>query len=148
MLRAPTDHTTVWRPYRDEPVLLASPDDEFRIEQWVVLPAPPTRLIDDGDVIDLGDRALHVFHLPGHSPGSVCLYEEATRTLFTGDVVYDGQLFDHLWSSDREVYRESLARLLEIPADTFHCGHEESFGRDRLVAIVDDYLSGRMPRSG
>ena len=31
---------------------------------------------------------------------------------------------------------------------TFHCGHEESFGRDRMLQIVDDYLSGRMPRSG
>ena len=148
VLREPTDHTTVWRPYRDEPVLLELPEDAFRIDQWSVLPAPATRLIDDGDVIDLGDRVLQVLHLPGHSPGSICLYEAATRTLFTGDVVYDGQLFDHLWSSDREVYRASLARLLEIPAETYHCGHEESFGRDRLVAIVDDYLSGRMPPSG
>jgi len=148
VLREPTDHTTVWRPYRDEPVLHALPNDDFRIEQWCVLPAPPTRLIDEGDVVDLGDRVLQVFHLPGHSPGSVCLLEAATRTLFTGDVVYDGQLFDHLWSSDREVYRESLARLLEIPADTFHGGHDESFGRDRLVTIVSDYLAGRMPRSG
>ena len=148
VLADPTDHTTVWRPYRDEPVLGELPSPEFRMDRWSVLPAPPTRLIDEGDAIDLGDRVLQVFHLPGHSPGSICLYEAATRTLFTGDVVYDGQLFDHLYSSDRDVYRESLARLAEIPAETFHCGHEESFGRDRLLAIIDDYVSGRMPRSG
>lgn len=148
ILTSPTDHTTVWRPYRDQPVLRELPTEGFRMEEWSVEAAPPTRLIDDGDVIDLGDRVLEVFHLPGHSPGSVCLYEAATRTLFTGDVVYDGQLFDHLYSSDRDVYRESLARLLEIPADTYHCGHDESFGRDRLGDIVDDYLSGRMARSG
>lgn len=148
VLAAPTDHDTVWEPYRHHPVLLASPEPGFDQATWSVRPAPPTRLVDEGDVIDLGDRVLEVLHLPGHSPGSICLYEAATRTMFAGDVVYDGQLFDHLFHSDREVYRESLARLCELPVDTFHCGHEESFGRRRLLEIVDDYLSGRMPRSG
>ena len=64
----------------------------------------------------------------------------ATRTLFTGDVIYDGELYDWLYHSDREQYRETLARVRELPADTFHCGHEESFGRDRLIDLVDAYL--------
>jgi hypothetical protein len=38
------------------------------------------------------------------------------------------------------LYRETLARVRELPADTFHCGHEESFGRDRLLQLVDAYL--------
>ena len=92
-------------------------------------------------MVDLGDRHFTVFHMPGHSPGSICLLEAATATLFTGDVVYDGELFDQLWHSDREAYRETMRRLKEIPARTFHCGHNASFGRERLVAIVDAYLA-------
>lgn len=148
VLADPTDRSTVWGPYRHEPLLLRSPSDGFDLDTWHVSAAPATRTVDEGDIIDLGDRVLEVLHLPGHSPGSIALYEAATLTLFAGDVVYDGQLFDHLYHSDRDQYRESLSRLREHPAETFHCGHEESFGRQRLHVIIEDYLSGRMPRSG
>lgn len=147
VLADPDDDNTVWSLYADD-LLQQPPSEAFDLSTWHVLSAPATVLVDDGDAIDLGDRVLEVRHLPGHSPGSICLWEAATATLFTGDVVYDGVLFDHLYHSDREVYRESLARLLDIPAVTFHCGHANSFGRARLEAIVDDYLSGRMAPSG
>ena len=41
-------------------------------------PLRPRRVLDDGDVVDLGDRAFEVLHLPGHSPGSIGLWEAAT----------------------------------------------------------------------
>ena len=148
VLSDPDDHRTVWDLYRDDPLLERLPEPGFDTSAWTVAPAPVTRVLDHGDEIDLGDRVLEVVHLPGHSPGSICLLERATRTLFTGDVVYDGVFFDHLFHSDRELYRESLARLRELPADTFHGGHEDSFGRDTLERLIDDYLSGRMPASG
>ena len=84
-------------------------------------------------------------HFPGHSPGSICLVEEATGIVFTGDVIYDGMLFDRLHHSDAEVYRESLRRLLEVPGRVYPGGHEASFGRDRLEQLVDDYLHRRRP---
>jgi len=43
-------------------------------------PAAPTRVLGAGDVIDLGDRAFEVLYLPGHSPGSIGLWEMATST--------------------------------------------------------------------
>jgi glyoxylase-like metal-dependent hydrolase (beta-lactamase superfamily II) len=120
-------------------------DDVIELDHWEIRAAPATRLLEHGDVIDLGDRHLEVHHLPGHSPGSICLVEHATGTVFTGDVIYDGMLFDRLHHSDPEVYRESMKRLLDIPARVYHGGHEGSFGRDRLESLVDDYLNGRRP---
>jgi glyoxylase-like metal-dependent hydrolase (beta-lactamase superfamily II) len=84
--------------------------------------------------------------MPGHSPGSVCLYESATKTLFTGDVVYDGVLFDELYHSDPERYLETLARLKEIPAETFHCGHYGSFGRERMPSVIEQYQGSKSVR--
>lgn len=139
-LADPTDRTTVWSGWADERVVLAAPEPGFDQRHWHVTAAPATRLVDEGDVIDLGDRVLEVLHLPGHSPGSIGLYEAATRTLFTGDVIYDGELYDSLYHSDREQYRATLSRLKELPAEVFHCGHDESFGRDRLHTLVDAYL--------
>ena len=49
----------------------------------------PTKLIDEGDVLDLGNCAFEVLHLPGHSPGSIGLWEKNTGTLFSGDAIYD-----------------------------------------------------------
>ena len=34
---------------------------------------------NDGDVVDLGDRAFEVIHTPGHSPGGIALFETADR---------------------------------------------------------------------
>lgn len=144
ILCAPTSENTVWAGYAQEverqKLIAALPYAGFSPDEYRVLPAPPTRLIEEGDEIDLGNRLFTVFHMPGHSPGSVCLYESATATLFTGDVLYDGELLDRLYHSDRERYRETMARLKELPAETFHCGHYASFGRDRMIELVDHYL--------
>jgi glyoxylase-like metal-dependent hydrolase (beta-lactamase superfamily II) len=51
-------------------------------------------------VIDLCDRVFEVLHLPGHSPGSIGLWERQTGTLFSGDAIYDGPLLDELRDSN------------------------------------------------
>lgn len=105
-----------------------------------VAPAPATRLLDDGDVVDLGDRAFEVLHLPGHSPGSIGLWDERTGVLFAGDAVYDGPLLDALDGSDLSAYVTTMQRLRELPVTVVHVGHEPSFGRERLVEICDEHL--------
>jgi glyoxylase-like metal-dependent hydrolase (beta-lactamase superfamily II) len=105
--------------------------------------APATRLLTEGDVIDLGDRAFEVLHLPGHSPGSIGLWEEATGVLFSGDAVYDGPLLDELDGSDIPAYVATMRRLRALPVNVVHGGHEPSFGRDRLVELCDAYLAAR-----
>jgi glyoxylase-like metal-dependent hydrolase (beta-lactamase superfamily II) len=105
--------------------------------------APATRLLTDGDVLDLGDRAFEVLHLPGHSPGSVGLWEAATGVLFSGDAVYDGPLLDELEGSDIDAYVATMRRLRELPVTVVHAGHEPSFGRDRLVELCDAYVKAR-----
>ncbi len=102
--------------------------------------AKVTRLVDEGDVIDLGDRQLEVLHLPGHSPGSIGLWEAATGTLFSGDAVYDGPLLDQLDGSNVADYCTTMERLLDLPVDIVHGGHDPSFGRERLRTIAREYL--------
>jgi glyoxylase-like metal-dependent hydrolase (beta-lactamase superfamily II) len=106
---------------------------------------PPTltRVLDHGDVIDLGDRAFDVLHLPGHSPGSIGLWDEASGVLFSGDAVYDGGLLDELPGSNVEDYIETMHRLRGLPVSVVHGGHEPSFGREHLVELVDAYLKTR-----
>ena len=126
---------------RDE-AFLALPFDSFTPDKYFVRPAPLTGYLDEGDVLDLGDRHFSVFHLPGHSPGSIALYEAKTQTLFSGDVIYDGELFDTVYHSDKTTYKESLQRLQNLPIQTVHGGHYGSFGKTQLDNIIESYFRG------
>ena len=140
---------TIVGPYRDAgydlPDLLvdAMPTGAPITTAVEIAPAPATVVLDDGDVIDLGDRAFEVLHLPGHSPGSIGLWDPASGVLFSGDAVYDGPLLDELDGSDIDQYCATMARLRRLPVTVVHGGHEPSFGRQRLVEICDAYLARR-----
>lgn len=106
-------------------------------------PAPRTGYLDEGDVIDLENRTFQIFHLPGHSPDSIALYEKKTEILFSGDAIYDGDLYDTVFHSDRAQYRQSLQRLKDLPVSQIHRGHFGSFGKSRMQEIIDLYLAGK-----
>lgn len=143
IIAAPTAHNTVADAgYVIAETFTALPWAGFKHTDYKVKPAPLTRTLEDGDLFDLGDRVLQVFHLPGHSPGSIGLFEIATGTLFSGDAIYDGELLDSLYHSDRELLKVSLARLQEMPISTVHGGHFGSFGPERMRDIITDYLNG------
>jgi glyoxylase-like metal-dependent hydrolase (beta-lactamase superfamily II) len=108
---------------------------EYRIE-----PAPVTRLLADGDVVDLGDRRLEVIHAPGHSPGSIALWEAASGVLFAGDAVYDGPLSFDLGHSDLAAYVATMKRLEKLPVRVVHGGHFPSFDGRRYREIIGDFL--------
>lgn len=104
-------------------------------------PAAVTRLLSEGDVIDLGDRAFEVLHLPGHSPGSIGLYDPRARVLFSGDAIYDGPLLAMIEGSNLAAYCGTLERLLRLRPALVHGGHDDSFGSERLDAIARHHLA-------
>lgn len=65
----------------------------------------------EGDVIELGDRALRVIDIPGHSPGSIALLDEKQRVLISGDSVQDGNILMFGDHRDLELYIQSLRHL-------------------------------------
>ena len=121
----------------------ALPYEGFRHEDFIVRPAPLTGFLDEGDVLDIGNRHFNLLHFPGHSPGSIALIEEKTGVLFSGDTIYDGDLYDSVYHSDKSQYRESLNRLRDMPVNTIHGGHERSFDKQRMIEIIDSYLDGK-----
>jgi glyoxylase-like metal-dependent hydrolase (beta-lactamase superfamily II) len=135
-------HTAANRQWIRAETISALPHEGYDIDSFAIVPAPLTGYLDEGDVVDLGDRVFQVFHLPGHSPGSIALYEEKTGIMLSGDVVYDGDLFDTVYHSEPEVYHRSLRRLREMPVNVVHAGHGGSFDRERLKLIIDEYFAG------
>ena len=68
----------------------------------------------DGDKLKVGDRRLTVLHTPGHSPGSICLWEEGRGLLFSGDTIYDDPIYAHLPHSNFDDYVQSLSTLCSL----------------------------------
>jgi glyoxylase-like metal-dependent hydrolase (beta-lactamase superfamily II) len=128
--------------FEGEYLLDAAPSPDFDPASYRVRSTPTTSL-DEGDGIDLGDRRFEVLHLPGHSPGSLGLWDATGETLFSGDAIYDGLLLDDLPESDISAYVNTMKRLRTLPVRVVHGGHEPSFGRERMIELVDQYLASR-----
>lgn len=111
--------------------------------RYQVKPAHADRLLEDGDIIDLGDRAFEVVHTPGHSPGGIGLFETRTGIFLSGDIIYDGPLIDDAYHSVVADYVTTLERLEKLPVSIVHGGHFPSFGRTRFRQLIDEYLRGK-----
>jgi glyoxylase-like metal-dependent hydrolase (beta-lactamase superfamily II) len=142
-LAEPTRDNTLVDPYVTDEAFEALPPEPYRSTTYCPRAAPATRLLEDGDVVDLGDRALQVVHTPGHSPGGIALFERATGILFSGDIVYDGPLIEDCPGADADAYVRSMRRLLELPVRIMHGGHFPSCGGERLHALIEDWLRRR-----
>jgi glyoxylase-like metal-dependent hydrolase (beta-lactamase superfamily II) len=71
------------------------------------------RSLADGEVVSAGDEPLTTVATPGHSPDHLAFWHEATRTMFTGDLVVQGSSVMIHWSrgGDLAQYLASLERV-------------------------------------
>jgi glyoxylase-like metal-dependent hydrolase (beta-lactamase superfamily II) len=125
-------------------MITALPKSGFDPDRYRLRPARHARPVEDGATVDTGDRSFEVLHLPGHSPGSMGLWEAKTGTLFSGDAIYDGPLLDQLEDSSVPDYIRTMQRLRALPVRVVHGGHDSSFGRERMIELIDLYLRSRI----
>ena len=72
-----------------------------------------------------------VIHTPGHSPGSICLYNKNENTLIPGDTLFDYGSYGRtdMYGGDEATIRHSLSHLKEvIPSGTIVYPGHDSFG--------------------
>ncbi|MDA3815901.1 MAG: MBL fold metallo-hydrolase [Prolixibacteraceae bacterium] len=80
----------------------AHPDDAFLVESAPSQGAmfgmnmahiePAEKALNEGDAIKFGNTTLQLFHVPGHSPGSLCFYDAESGNLIVGDVLFRGSI--------------------------------------------------------
>lgn len=124
----------------------ALPSADYDVDGYGRDPVEPTRLVDEGDIIDIGDRRFEVLHLPGHSPGSIGLWEPASGYLFTGDALYDGVIVDTGPGASISAYLPTMERLKRLPAREVFGGHNDPIPRDRMIAVIERYMASRSGR--
>jgi hydroxyacylglutathione hydrolase len=98
-------------------------------------PEPPDRLLNEDDIIDIGDLHFSVLHTPGHTPGSICLLLDNSK-VFTGDTLFYRGIGTTLMpgSSRRQLIDSIHTKLMLLPDNTtVYPGHgrETTIGAER-----------------
>lgn len=140
-LEKPIESAETVKPYLNDTTMWALPRSDYDLAQFAMTPATPTRLVDDGDTFDLGGRILTVMHIPGRSEGGLGIWEEATGSLFTSDMLYDGSHGDAWPPDDPVAYRESLRRMQALPVQTVYPGHYGIMSRERMDEVIAAQLA-------
>ena len=106
--------------------MLTDPHENLSFMLGLTVTSPKAdRLLRDEDSIGLGDLEFKVIHTPGHTRGSVSLFSEDEKIVFTGDTLFAGSIgrTDLPGSSFRDMM-DSLRRLMELPDETIvYPGH-------------------------
>ena len=143
LLANPTRESTLVEPYVTDDIFTQLPPQPYVSETYAVKKTSQAEIVEDGDVIDLGNRQFEVIHTPGHSPGGIALFEHKTGILFSGDLHYDGLLIEDTYHSNPSDYQNSMKRLLELPVNIVHGGHFASFDADRHRSLIRNWLDSK-----
>jgi glyoxylase-like metal-dependent hydrolase (beta-lactamase superfamily II) len=94
--------------------------------------------LKDNDVIDAGGHRLRTIYTPGHTIGSISIYDETTGALFTGDTVFVGGVgrWDHPTGNGDQLIG-SLKKLSLLKINGFYPGHGPAVpdgGREHIIS--------------
>ena len=108
----------------------------YDVNAYQLFQGTPTRVLHDGDTIDLGGRTVKVLHTHGH----MCFWEAATGYLFTGDLVYKDTLFAYYPSTDPQAYLNSLEKIAVLPVKrVFPAHHTLNIQPEILIRMRDAF---------
>jgi hydroxyacylglutathione hydrolase len=100
--------------------------------------AKATKLVDEGDTVELGSLRAKILHNPGHTLGAISYWiEDGDGAVFTGDTLFAagcGRVFE----GTPEMMHASLHKLANLPASTrVYFGHEYTAANLKFAAHVD-----------
>ncbi len=95
-------------------------------------PVSEATMLEGGEVFDFDDFHLRVIHAPGHSPGSVCLFDETNGDLFSGDCILGEIIADPTSNMKGLVeHQASLDSIADLPVQKVLPGHGAAFSSHR-----------------
>lgn len=107
--------------------------------------ARPTVLFEREYQVDLGDREVLLFHSPGHTPDSACVYLPEERVLIGGDTVVTG-ILPAFADGNGFILEATLRRIAALDVDHLIPGHGSAVSGAEVVKgwmlWMADYLAG------
>ena len=102
------------------------------------------RDLRDGDVLDVGGHELLVLHTPGHTPGGLCLYDEAAGVVFSADTLFKGGpgATGRSFSDFPTIIDSIRSKLLPLPPETVvHTGHGDDTTIGDEAPHLDEWIA-------
>lgn len=83
-------------------------------------PLTPTRWLEDGDELSVGEHKFIVYHIPGHTPGHVVFYNQENSLLIAGDVLFRESIgrTDFPGGNHADLIHGIQSKLLTLPDST------------------------------
>ena len=83
-------------------------------------PPAPDELLNDNQIIEVGELKLEVLYTPGHAPGHVCFYISEYNIIFDGDVLFQGSIgrFDLPGGDFKRLMKSINERVMTLPDET------------------------------
>jgi len=80
----------------------------------------PTRWLEEGEVLEVGNIKLKVLHIPGHTPGHIALYDQQSKQVIVGDILFNGGIgrFDFPRGNRSLLVSGIKEKLLTLPPET------------------------------
>jgi glyoxylase-like metal-dependent hydrolase (beta-lactamase superfamily II) len=132
----------------------------FKTLYGELLPVPAQRVLEaeDGLILELGQRRLHCLDTPGHARHHICVYDEQSRGIFTGDTFglsyreFDTSRGPFILPTttpvqfEPEAWHSSLDRLLRLQPDSLYLTHFGRIKEPRRLAAdlhqgLDDFVA-------
>lgn len=76
--------------------------------------------VNEGETYNIDEDFFQIFHVPGHSPGSLAFYNEAQKFVISGDALFQGSIGrTDLYRGNHEQLLESIStKLFSLPEET------------------------------
>ncbi len=141
----PTLETRQWIYDNADIVLSDDLPAAFEFDCWATSVPGSIISIQEGDTFELGNRTLDIIELAGHSPGSICLLDRMSRSLFVGDSIHTGSIWLQLNESlPLGQYQQNLQHVQEFSDQFDHIlpAHGELDKLPLPKRILDDLVAG------
>ena len=123
----------VWL-HKDDEQLLRKGKIPF---QMPVFRCPVLHFIKNGDSLDIGGRQLQVIHMPGHTDGSILLYDSSTKILFSGDTVARRLLYGLHTRIPVEDFVAQLKELKKLDFEKIYSAHDRcALSKDNIDLMI------------
>lgn len=125
----------IWMHREDEPLLHGYLGFD-RYEN----PPSSIRYLEEGDVIDLGNRQLRVYHIAGHSNGSIMLLDHRSKILIAGDSIARRLLLYDVNAEKIECYFSKIDKMSEEPFDFICTAHDRIPLKKEYIDFIFDHV--------
>lgn len=107
----------------------------------------PLKPLNDGDIIELGNREVEVINIPGHTMGSILLLDKKTRTLFSGDTAARRLLYGLSKTVSLKRHTEYLECLKKKDFDTLYSAHDRAPIKKNYIDFIIKNIREDLPLS-